>query len=88
MSVDREQQARAVKATRLLDVLAQAAAPETLTGGAVRGLGEGSWVRAEGLAQVNPASPATRELVAVLADTRADLAKSDPFDCFPSPGRA
>lgn len=76
-----EQRARAVKATRLLDALASFDVP--LGGDVVRGLSDEAWARAEALAGTKPASATTRELVAWLADTRADLAKRDPFEGFP-----
>lgn len=78
-----EGQARAIKATKLLEVFVGLLDVADVTGDVVRGLGDGAWVQAEGLAQVNVASPATRELVAHLADTRSRLAKSDPFAGLP-----
>lgn len=78
-----EQRARAVKATKLLDALVGTGAP--VGPDVVRGLSDEAWVNAEKLAGVRPSSPATRELVAHLAQTRADLAGTDPFAGFPEP---
>lgn len=86
-----EQQARAIKATRLLDVLERYAEAELtvypLTSDVVRALSDDAWLAAEKVAGVNPASATTRELVADLADTRAQLKHCDPFDIFPGGAR-